>query len=409
MTTRPNLDRLLERLRAVQSDAPRVISCYLRLDPPARQGHRYLQELKARSQELEHWVEDADLPHGVREEVRADLAELAAWLSEPRNLPHAPGLALFVCRRQRLFEPVPLGRVHRTRIDVDRAPLLQELLGAREAFGRYLAVLLDRRHARLFDVGAFDALELPGLAPIGRRGGKFAADRGDAPGWGERDYHQRVETEKHRHYAAIARELTRLAAATPFRGIALLGPEEHTRALRHFLPRAIAGIVMGESPLNPTAAAEAEVHSAVWEQQRDQERAQERAQLEAVETGTATGFAVNGPRETLRALSRGQVRVLLVPVTQRGAGFRCADTGRLVLSQAECRGEGIPAPVPCLVDRAIDQALGQGAEVVVVDDPEVAGAIDGLAAMLRFRLEAAAGPVAARPRRARPSRRRAAV
>jgi peptide subunit release factor 1 (eRF1) len=86
------------------------------------------------------------------------------------------------------------------------------------------------------------------------------------------------------------------------------------------------------------------------------------------------------------------LRVLLVPADQRGAGFRCADTGRLVLSRAECRGEGEPIPVPNLVDRAIDDALESGAEVAVIDDPGLAERVDGLAGVVRFRLRGAGAP-----------------
>jgi hypothetical protein len=37
-TSRPNLELMLSRLRAIQSDAPRVLTCYVRLDEPARRG-----------------------------------------------------------------------------------------------------------------------------------------------------------------------------------------------------------------------------------------------------------------------------------------------------------------------------------------------------------------------------------
>jgi peptide subunit release factor 1 (eRF1) len=383
---------MLNRLRAIQSDAPRVLTCYVRLDEPARRGGRFLFEVKARVQALRQWLEAAGLPHAVRQGIEADLAELVAWLEQPKHLPHAPGVALFLCGEVGLFDVIPLGRVHRTRVDLDRTPLLQELVGAQETLGRYLGVLLDRRHARFFDVGALDTLEVSCLAPVGRRGGKFEPDRGDAPGWGEGSYHNRVEDEKHRHYARIAEELARHASAAAFRGIALLGPAEHTLAVRRFLPRVLADLVMGESRLNPTSATADEVHAAVWAQQQDQERAVEGLLVAAMEEGVTTGWGVNGPRETLQCLARGQLRVLLVPADQRGAGFRCADTGRLVLSRAECRGEGEPIPVPNLVDRAIDDALESGAEVAVIDDPGLAERVDGLAGVVRFRLRGAGAP-----------------
>jgi peptide subunit release factor 1 (eRF1) len=55
------------------------------------------------------------------------------------------------------------------------------------------------------------------------------------------------------------------------------------------------------------------------------------------------------------------------------------------LSKIECRGAGEPEPVPNLVDHAIEDALRQRVQVVVIDDPAIAARIDGLAATLRFK------------------------
>jgi peptide subunit release factor 1 (eRF1) len=75
----------------------------------------------------------------------------------------------------------------------------------------------------------------------------------------------------------------------------------------------------------------------------------------------------------------------LIRPDQSGSGYRCADTGRLVLSTAECRGEGTPTPVADLVNAAIEEGLRQRSGIAVIHDPEVARGIDGLAAVLRFR------------------------
>jgi peptide subunit release factor 1 (eRF1) len=103
-----------------------------------------------------------------------------------------------------------------------------------------------------------------------------------------------------------------------------------------------------------------------------------------MEHSVGTGWAVNGARETLAALGRGQVRTLLIREDLDGAGFRCRDTGRLVLAKGDCAGEGAPDPVRDLVDEAVEEALHQRIQVVVIRDPDVAAAVDGLAAFLRF-------------------------
>jgi peptide subunit release factor 1 (eRF1) len=117
----------------------------------------------------------------------------------------------------------------------------------------------------------------------------------------------------------------------------------------------------------------------------DHERAEELALVGSLTDSIGAGWAVEGPRDTFRALARGQVRTLFVRADAGGPGFRCATSGRFVLAAGECRGEGEPRPVLDVADEAVEEALRQGVEVTVVHDRGAAEAFDGLAAILRFR------------------------
>jgi len=378
-------DELIQRLSRIEAPTPTIVSCYLKLDVAARRKRAYMVELLNRVRDLENVVGALDLTRAERDQVAADVERIVRWLAEPNNVPDAAGVAVFASKPLRLFQAVPLPRVHRNRIAVDTRPLLQELLDARETLGHYLGVVIDRSRARFFHVAPAGTQELNALVPLSRRGGKFHSDRADAPGTGEFRYHQRIKEEKNRHYAAVTREIGRLLLARPYRGVAIFGPAMHTGALLAFLPPRVARVCLGTGALNPTAVTPAQVGRAVWELEWATERREEAGLLDRIEEAVPVGLAVNGARETLHALSRGQVRELAVPDGMAGAGFRCRDTARLVLAKADCRGAGEPIPVPHLVDHAIEDALRQGAHVVVIDDPAVASRVDGLAATLRFR------------------------
>jgi peptide subunit release factor 1 (eRF1) len=384
-TSVASTNQILDQLDRVTADQPVVVSCYVRLDVEHRQRKRYLTAIRQRARAVIKQLEAIDVERAALQEVRADLDRILDWLSQPSRLPGLPGVALFACDRLDLFEVVPLGRVHRNRVTVGRRPALLELFDAQETLDRYLTVLLDRQHARFFAVAADGAEELAGVASPSPRGGRFRPDRRDAPGWGERQYHNRIASEKHRHYEATAEELARLARAERPAGIAVMGPAEHTAGLLDFLPHGLRERLMGTARLNPTVDEAAAVAEATWLLQAAWERSDEETLVQAVETGGATGWARNGIRDTLSALAKGQVRVLVVPEGEESAGFRCATSGRLVASARHCRGEGDPEPVPNLIDAAIDEALGQRSEVRVIDEPALARRIDGLAALLRFR------------------------
>jgi peptide chain release factor subunit 1 len=84
----------------------------------------------------------------------------------------------------------------------------------------------------------------------------------------------------------------------------------------------------------------------------------------------------------------GQVRILLVSEGFRHSGYRCPDSGILVLEGRDdiCPEGKTPLPVADVVDDAIEEALGQSAEVAVIHDNEAKKKIDGIAAILRFKL-----------------------
>jgi peptide subunit release factor 1 (eRF1) len=275
--------------------------------------------------------------------------------------------------------------VHRSRLAVDVTPLVRELASVEEEFGRLLTAVLDRSRARFFEVTAYHCRELPGLRSESTRGKRFHADHDGSSGWGEHTYNNRIRQEKQRHYEAIARELFAMDRRHPAHGIVLAGTGAEAGAVEPFLHSYLTERLIGTVRLNPKDASPASVHAATLAVREAYERATEREQVHEMLEGVGTGWGVNGLSATLKALARGQVRSLLVNSDASEAGFRCGNSGRLALTEAECRGEGDPVPVIDIVDDAIEEALRQGVDVNVVYEPEARAAIESLGALLRFR------------------------
>jgi methylmalonyl-CoA mutase C-terminal domain/subunit len=102
-------------------------------------------------------------------------------------------------------------------------------------------------------------------------------------------------------------------------------------------------------------------------------RASERSLVAELAERLGAGWAVNGLEPTLKALSRGQLRSLLVNADASVPGFRCAGGGRITLSERECRAEGRPVPVLDVVDDAIEEGLKQRVDVHVLYEPDARG------------------------------------
>ncbi|HYC33098.1 MAG TPA: hypothetical protein VEB59_12490 [Gemmatimonadales bacterium] len=379
-----SVEQQLARLTAIRPDGHRVVSCYLKLEPRDRSRGKYLIKFKNRVREVLGGLDRLGLDRREQEEVTRDLQRVQEHLRTPSALPSSQGIAIFACEALRLFESVPLPVVYRSRLAVDRSPLVRELASVEDEFGRLLTVVFDRTSARFFEVTAYETRELAGLRADSTRGKRFHGDQ-DGPGWGEHAYNNRIRQEKQRHLEAIARELFAIDRRNPAHGIVLGGTGTDAGAVEPFLHNYLVERVIGTARLNPKDATPALVHAATLGVREEYERSEERALVQEMLDGMGTGWGLNGITPTLRALSRGQVRSLLVNADAAEPGFRCGDSGRLALTERECRGEGTPTPVLDVVDDAIEEALRQGVDLNVVYEAEARDAIDGLGALLRFR------------------------
>jgi peptide chain release factor subunit 1 len=363
---------VVARLAAIQPGNHWVVSCYLKLEPRDRARGKYLIKMKNRVKAREAELSRQPLSHQDREGIAHALREVLDYLEEPSHLPRARGVAIFASRELGgggggLFEVLPLPHVHRSRLAVAREPLVRELLALEEEFGTILAVVYDRMAARFFEITAYDTVELPAVPVLdASRAGRFhgASQRqvliraGTPSGSaGEHNYHQRIRTEKQRLYAQIADRIFQANRAKPLSGLVLGSVGVDAGAVIPHLHSYVHDLVLGVVKLAPKKASAAEVREAALALREARERAWERAHADAVKDGAPRGWAVNGTDATLKALARGQVRTLL----------------------ADGHDEDHR------IDEAVEEALGQRAQVDVLYDDKARRVVDGLAALLRFR------------------------
>jgi peptide chain release factor subunit 1 len=316
----------------------------------------YLIKMKNRVREAVTALARRPLGRADREAIAADLGRVLEYFADPGRLPSTRGIAIFASQGFQLFEALALPHVHRSRLGVERVPLVRELVALEEEFGTILVAVCDRTAARFFEVTAFDCVELTSLAGIdASRGGRFHASASESAG--EHHYHMRIRTEKQRLYAHVADRIFQIHRQRPLTGLVVAGVGVDAGAVVPHLHTYLHDLVLGVVKLNPKQATAAEVREATLALREERERAWERAHADAAKDGVGTGWAVNGIDATLKTLTRGQVRTLLADGQD--------DDPR--------------------IDDAVEEALRQRAQVDVLYDDKARRAVDGLAALLRFR------------------------
>ncbi len=376
--------RQLQRLLRLPAGKHWIISCYLKVEPRDRSRGKYLIKLKNRIKEVVEALPAEGLSRAETEQVVADLDRLQSTLQDPDALPPSRGLAVFVCKPLGLFELIPLPRVYRSRLLVDRTALVRELVALEDEVGRLLAAVLDKTGASIYEVTAFDTRKIADVEAESRKSGRYHPDRG-TPGAGEHGFHNRLRHEREQVLDLVAARLFEIDRKEPVRGIVLASAGNEADALRMFLHPYVAGKVMGTARLGRKGASLAAVAAAVLEVREVFERKLERHLVAEMLLGQGSGWAVNGISATLDALSTGQVRTLLVRADASVPGFHCSATGRLSLNAKDCRGLGNAVPAPDIIDDAIEEALRQRVDLDVVFEEDAADTINGLAALLRFR------------------------
>ncbi|HET7040931.1 MAG TPA: hypothetical protein VFI13_02885, partial [Gemmatimonadales bacterium] len=270
---------------------------------------------------------------------------------------------------------------------VARAPLVRELAGIEDEVGRLLVGVVDRTHARFFQVTAFAATEVaPELVTLGNEE-KPRLGRRQGSGMGEATYHNRIRNAQQRHLELSTQRLFELSKKAAYQGVILLGPGNTPEAVAAFLHQYVFERLLGVGTLGPKDATAAVVREAALEVRAHYEQERESAMVAEMKEGVARGWAVNGVADTLTALAHGKVRTLLVHGETNRPGFRLRASGRLVVpgENAAWKGEGDPEPVTDVIDEALEEALRQRLDINVLYDPAAARAVDGLAALLRFK------------------------
>lgn len=362
-----------------------VVTCYLKLEPRDRVRNKYLIKMKNRVKQLEYALPSLPWDQQRTDEIKADLKRMVDWLARTENLPASPGVAIFACKGEGLFEVRPMPRVHRSRLAVDRTPLVRELAAIEEEFGKMLTVVLDRSTALIWLVTAWEASMIRKVE-TDVTGGARPRSKSSRSEWAaEHVYHNRIQNEKRRHLEAVARALFEVDRRSPGHQIMVAGTATDAGALEPYLHSYIRDRLIGTARMALKDATPATVHELSMEVREAHARASEHRHVEELEEGLGGGWAVRGMEPTLKALGQGQVRTLLVDSDSARPGFRSLVTGRLALSKPELHNDGEVVPTLDVVDDAIEEAMRQRVALDVIFDKDAAGAVDGMAALLRFK------------------------
>jgi peptide chain release factor subunit 1 len=360
-----------------------VLSLYLDLDPerfataPARASQiRSLIDGAAR--ELER---DDSLGHEDRIALREDLERVRRYLlSREPPFKGARALAVFCSSRDGLFETIQISRPVEGRVVIGRSPYVEPLVLSVEA-RRWAVALVNRREGRIF-TGPPDHLQERERMEENIHG------QHDQGGWSQANYQRSVDDDVEHHLRHVAESLYRLWQNERFDRLALGGPQEVVPRFEAVLHGDLRSrLVERRVDVDINTATDDQIRAAVTALVDDEERRRERSALDRLAAGLATGGrAAGGLGATLEALNERRVEKLLLENRIDRRGGRCPKCGMLTVeTHGPCPADGTQLEeVEHLREAAVEAALVQDAEVIVVKRYPDLGPHRGMAALLRF-------------------------
>src|SRR5215217_4485729 len=369
----------LRRLADVHPDRGRVLSVFMNLDPsefatPKARSSQITSVLTEAARRIE---EAGDLEHDERVALKADVERVREVLSGDIAGNGTRALAVFACQPENLLEVVALREPVESRVVLDDAPFVEPLVYA-GATDRWCLVLCNRRVARLF-AGPGDELEETDRIE------DDVHSRHDQGGWSQARYQRSVDKEAEDHLQNAADVAFELFKTRGFDRLLTGGPDETVGDFEAKLHPYLKERLVGRVSCDVENTGLDGVRSCAGEKIVEHTRGREREALDRLAQGVGSGGrGAAGLSAVLAALNEARVEILLVARGLDAPGVCDPDTGLLYATPEEVPDGATAVPLPDIVEKAIERAIEQSAEVIGIRFHEDLGPLGGIGAVLRY-------------------------
>jgi peptide chain release factor subunit 1 len=377
---------LLDRLVSFEPTPFPVISVYLntQADQNGRDNFDSFvrRELKAHAK---RWT----MRTPERESFDRDAERINEYLRDELK-PSSNGAAIFACSAERdFFEAAqfdaPIAENH---LSISYQPSVYPLARFIDHYPPYVALVADTSVAHLYVFGVGEEVEQRDI--VGPN-----VHRTMIGGWSQARFQRHIDNIRAHHAKEVVEELDRLTREENIERIVLAGDEVIIPMLREQLPQRLGQMVIDTLRLDVTTP-EHEVMKASFEAVRAHDAREDAAKVEKLlDKHLGSGYAVTGARDTLIALTLGQVEEIFLSASEQ-------DVRDDLTGKAAELIPGLPAQGPAegpggaegngrarsavIADELVARARHTNADVTFIEDATKLAGCGGVGAKLRFRL-----------------------
>jgi peptide chain release factor subunit 1 len=371
-----NKQRLRE-LATLRPEGHKVLSLFLNLDPSEFPTPRdRAVELESLLDTVERGLRNDGIERNQREELKRDVERIRSWFTSDFDPSGTRGVAIFSASAVDLFDVHRLGRPIRSEVVIDDSPFIEPLTTMPGGDG-YCVLLTNRQVARILCGGSDGMREVASMVDDVHRWH-------DQGGWSQARYQRGIEKETKDHLKHAADELFKLSKRGMVQRLIIGAPDEMKGEVQGTIHSYLRDRIAGWIDIDVRAAPD-EVKREAGAIITEDERRREREWLDRLQSGLgrhARGAA--GLADTLEALNERRVEALLVQQGFRAEGYATTAADFLSVEPGESpTGEKLNRRDD-VIEPALESALEQSAEVVVVRHHPDLEALGSIGAVLRF-------------------------
>ncbi|PLS79513.1 MAG: hypothetical protein CYG59_12820 [Chloroflexi bacterium] len=375
-----DLQAVLDELTAYPSTEHPFLSIYLDITPDGT-GKR--QSLVNLDQDFERIAGQIKQRGGNLESFEADRDRIMQLVNQ--DLPvDAQGLAIFACNAEGVWNVVPLQVPVETQLYEDRYPHIFHLARIIDDYETFAVVLVDSQDSRIFVVSLNEA-EKAGEADAGENIRRF-----EAGGWGQMLFQRRIDNVIKAHHKEMADKLGRIIKRYGVQHVILAGNDSIKGSVREALPTQIQDMVVDFINLDIRSNMQS-IMETIEPMMREVERMQEADDVDDLETevNSKGGLGCVGIGDVALALTKGQVRMLLMQQDFAAMGGECPNCGTLRPGlRPTCPFDGTEMQQIDLREAFVARARQQNAVIQIVEQSPFLVEHEGVGALLYYRDDA---------------------
>ncbi len=335
-----------------------VLSVYLDARPQATGGSPGIRSGEIVLKDRLHEIEKTYRPRGEDlDSFLVDREKIEEFFNREMS-PATSGLIIFACSAKNLWEEIEVGAELENEVTVDKVPSLFQLAKMLDEHDTAVVAVVDTNTARFFvtrfgKLKEVDAPDDPNTKMFRKRA---------MGGWKQTKYQRNIDNNRDDFSEVIVKDLEKLIEKTGAKNLIIAGDEIAATLLQNNLSQKTLEILHDEVLRLDMKTPRLDIKEEVRELLEEIEQADAHSQADKlVGAVRGKGLGVSGVNPTKQALENGQVETLLID----------PDTENL---DSETREE------------LIRLASTTGANVEMVENHEKFASMDGVGALLRYKI-----------------------